>query len=87
MDFKESTQQFYFINLCPLSMPQYGEFNFQWQCAQHHRKKEDITQLGIVAEILCFCVLVLCVCVLSIKFVHQMSAEKKKEGTGYIFTV
>ena len=56
----------------------------QFSLSIYHRNKEEITQLGIVAEILCFCVLVLCVCViaLGIKFVYQMSADKKKEGPG-----
>ena len=52
----------------------------QFSLSIYNRNKEEITKLGIVSEILCFCVLVLCVFVigLGIKFVYQMSAEKKK---------
>ena len=52
----------------------------QFSLSIYNREKDEITQLGIVAEILCLCVLFLCVCViaLGIKFVYQMSAEKKK---------
>ena len=57
----------------------------QFSLSIYQRNKEEITQLGILAEILCFCVLVVCVgvIVLGIKFVYHMSAaDKKKERPG-----
>ena len=56
----------------------------QFSLSIYNRNKEEITQLGILAEILCLCVLVVCVCVigLGIKYVYQISAEKMKEGPG-----